>query len=115
MGDWTNEIAREERVHPPIHPGEMLREEWLAPLGMNANQLAGALGVARQNVYDIVGEKRGLSAEMALRLARWSGMNPRFWLGLQERYDLEMAEWKAGERIEREVTPITAIRPIYER
>ena len=106
MSDWTHEILREERVHPPIHPGEMLRLEWLEPLDMNANQLAKALGVPRQSIYEIVHEKRGLSAEMALRLARWSGMSPRFWLGLQEHYELEMAEWKEGERIAREVTPL---------
>lgn len=106
MGDWTDEIEREERVYPPIHPGEILREEFLVPLGMNANQLAKALGVNRQSMYEIVNEKRGLSAEMALRLARWSGMSARFWVGLQARYDLEMAEWKESERIEREVKPL---------
>jgi len=106
MGDWREEIEREERVHPPVHPGEMLREEWLVPLEMNANQLAKALGVPRQGVYEIVNEKRGLSAEMALRLARWSGMTPRFWLGLQEQYDLETAEMEYGERITREVRPL---------
>jgi addiction module HigA family antidote len=106
MGDWTEEIEREERVYPPIHPGEILREEFLVPLGMNANQLAKALGVNRQSMYEIVNEKRGLSAEMALRLARWSGMSARFWVGLQARYDLEMAEWKESERIEREVKPL---------
>lgn len=109
MGDWTEEIEREPRVYPPIHPGEMLREEWLVPLNMNANQLANALGVARQNVYDIVNEKRGLSAEMALRLARWSGMTPRFWLGLQEHYDLETAKMESGEKIEREVKPLERV------
>ena len=108
MGDWTQEIEREERVYPPVHPGEMLREEWLAPLGMNPNQLANALGVNRQNVYEIVNEKRGVSAEMALRLARWSGMRPGFWLGLQEGYDLEMAKTEAGDRVEREVKPLAA-------
>ncbi len=106
MGDWTEEIEREERVQLPVHPGEMLREEWLAPLEMNANQLANALGVNRQNVYDIVNEKRGVSAEMALRLARWSGMRPGFWLRLQEHYDLELARMESGERIEREVRPL---------
>ncbi len=108
MGDWVAEIEREERVYPPVHPGEMLREEWLAPLNMNANQLAKALGVNRQSVYEIVNEKRGVSAEMALRLARWSGMRPRFWLGLQEHYDLEIAKMESGERIEREVHPLAA-------
>ncbi len=107
MGDWTEEIEREERVYPPVHPGEVLRDEWLVPLGMNANQLAGALGVDRQKVYDILNGKRGLSAEMALRLARWSGMHPRFWLGLQSRYDQLIAEDELGERIEREVKPLS--------
>lgn len=106
MGAWRAEIEREERTSPPVHPGEMLREEWLVPLNMNANQLANALGVDRQKIYDIVNEKRGVSAEMALRLARWSGMSLRFWLGLQENYDLETARTEAGERIERKVKPL---------
>lgn len=100
MGDWTEEIEREERIYPLVHPVEMLREEWLAPLDMNANQLANALGVDRHKIYDIVNEKRGVSAEMSLRLARWSGMRPCFWRGLQESYDLEMARMKTRERIE---------------
>ena len=106
MGDWTEEIEREERIFPPVHPGEVLREEWLMPLGINANKLAGALGVDRQKVYDIVNGKRGVSAEMALRLARWSGMRPRFWLGLQEHYDLAIVQMEDGERIEKEVRPL---------
>ncbi len=105
MGDWSKEIEVESRTYPPVHPGEMLREEWLEPLGMNPNQLSRVLGVDRQNVYDIVNEKRGLSAEMALRLSRWSGMNDRFWIGLQSRYDVETAKMKHGEEIEREVHP----------
>jgi addiction module HigA family antidote len=106
MGDWTSEIEAEPRIHPPVHPGEMLREEWLEPLDMNANQLAKALGVNRQSVYEIVNEKRGLSAEMALRLARWAGTSDRFWINLQTHYDLEMVKDREGERIEREVTPV---------
>ena len=106
MGDWSKEIAQEERVYPPVHPGEMLREEWLVPLGMNAGQLARAIGVNRQNVYELVNEKRSISPEMAYRLAAWSGMRPMFWLGLQARHDLEMIEWKRGESIEGEVQPL---------
>ncbi len=106
MGDWTKEIGREERVSPPVHPGEVLRQEWLEPLGMNPNRLAKALGVPRQNVYEIINGKRGVSAEMALRLARWSGMRPGFWLGLQARYDLENAQEQLGDGIEREVEPL---------
>jgi antitoxin HigA-1 len=105
MGDWREEIREEPRVHPPVHPGEILREEWLEPLGINANQLANALGVPRQGVYEIVNEKRGLSAEMALRLSRWSGMGERFWINLQSHYDYEVALIKHGDEIEREVEP----------
>ncbi|MBA2693721.1 MAG: HigA family addiction module antidote protein [Rubrobacter sp.] len=108
MGDWSEEISRERRVHRPVHPGEMLREEWLEPLGMNANQLAGALGVSRQNVYEIVNEKCGLSPEMALRLARWSGTSDRFWMNLQSRHDYETAKIQHGEKIDREVRPLDA-------
>ncbi|MBX6763617.1 MAG: HigA family addiction module antidote protein [Rubrobacteraceae bacterium] len=99
MGDWSEEIEREPRVYPPVHPGEILREEWLVPLKMNANQLAKALGVPRQGVYEIINGKRGISAEMALRLARWSHMRPEFWLGLQEDYDLETAKIDRGEEL----------------
>jgi addiction module HigA family antidote len=106
MGDWTEEIAAEERIDPPVHPGEVLKQEWLEPLDMNPNQLAKALGVDRQNVYDIVGARRAVSADMALRLARWSGMHPAFWLGLQADYDLQMAEWKRGRDIAEQVKPL---------
>lgn len=105
MGDWGREIEMEPRVHPPVHPGEMLREEWLEPLGMNANQLAKSLSVNRQTVYEIVGERRGLSAEMALRLSRWSGTSDRFWMNLQSRYEYEVAKMEHGEEIERAVEP----------
>lgn len=106
MGDWSEEIAREERVEAPVHPGEVLRQEWLEPLGMNPSGLAGALGVDRQNIYEIVGGKRGISAETALRLGRWSGMRASFWLGLQADYDLAMAEWKRGGVIAEQVEPL---------
>lgn len=107
MGDWSEEIEREPRVHPPVHPGEMLREEWLEPLDMNANQLAIALGVPRQTVNEIVNERRGLSAQMALRLSKWSGMSERFWMNLQSHYEFEMAKMEEGERIEQEVQPLS--------
>lgn len=107
MGDPSEEIEREPRVHPPVHPGEMLREEWLQPLDLNANQLAKALGVPRQSVYEIVNEKRGLSAEMALRLSKWSGMSERFWMNLQSHYEFELAKMEEGERIDHEVQPLS--------
>jgi addiction module HigA family antidote len=105
MGDWAEEIKQEERVYPPIHPGEILREDWIVPLEMNANQLANALGVPRQSVYEIVNEKRAISPEMASRLSRWSGMSSHFWLGLQEDYDLARVEWDKGEILDKEVQP----------
>lgn len=106
MADYSEEIVNEERVSSPVHPGEVLVQEWLEPLGLNANQLAKALAVDRQNVYEIVAGNRAVSADMALRLARWSGMRPAFWLGLQADYDLAMAEWKRGEEIEGQVQPL---------
>lgn len=108
MGDWRDEIEKEPRAHPPVHPGEMIREEWLAPLGMNANQLAAALAVSRQNIHEIVNERRGLSPEMSLRLARWSGTSDRFWMNLQSRYDYETAKIEHGEEIKRAVRPLEA-------
>ncbi|CAN5663759.1 HigA family addiction module antitoxin [soil metagenome] len=102
----TEEILAEERVYPPMHPGRVLGLEWLEPLGMSVSQLAGAIGVPRQRLNEVVRGRRAISADTALRLARWSGMRANFWLGLQARYELEVAEWKEGERIEREVTPL---------
>jgi antitoxin HigA-1 len=102
----TEEILAEQRVHPLLHPGRVLELEWLEPLGISVNRLAGALGVPRQRLNEVVRGRRAISADTALRLARWSGMTANFWLGLQARYDLEMAEWKEGERIDREVTPL---------
>jgi addiction module HigA family antidote len=107
MGDWKDEIAKEERVDPPVHPGEVLKQEWLEPLGMNPNRLAKALGVDRQSIYEIVAGERGISADMALRLARWSGVRPAFWLGLQVDHDLRIAEWKRGREIAEQVEPLT--------
>ena len=85
----------------------MLRQEWLEPLGMNPNRLAKALGVDRQSIYEIVAGERGISADMALRLARWSGIRPAFWLGLQVDHDLRIAEWKRGREIAEQVEPLT--------
>lgn len=87
----------------PIHPGEILREDYLVPLTMSANALAKALNVPAPRVNDIVRERRGVSADTALRLARYFGGDPQSWLNLQAAYDLRVAEIAAGKRIEREV------------
>jgi len=87
----------------PIHPGEILREEFLAPLGMSANALALELKVAAPRINDIVRERRAVTPDTALRLSCYFGTTPQFWLNLQSAYDLKMAELKDGSKIRREV------------
>ncbi|MGO4879555.1 MAG: HigA family addiction module antitoxin [Bryobacteraceae bacterium] len=89
----------------PVHPGEILREEFLKPLGLSINALARALRVPPNHVSGIVNEKRGISALMALRLARYLGTFPELWLGLQQDYELDMARDMFGGKIEIEVLP----------
>ena len=87
----------------PIHPGEVLREEFLVPLGVSAHALAMALKVPAPRVNDIVRERRSITPDTALRLARYFGTTAQFWLNLQASYDLKIAERELGSRIEREV------------
>lgn len=87
----------------PIHPGEVLREEFLVPLGMSAHALAMELKVPAPRINDIVRERRSVTPDSALRLARYFGTTPQFWLNLQTSYDLRVAEREIGTRIEREV------------
>jgi len=87
----------------PIHPGEILREEFLGPLEMSANALALELKVAAPRVNDIVRERRAITPDTALRLACYFGTTAQFWLNLQSAYDLKVAELKVGNRIRREV------------
>jgi len=90
---------------PPIHPGEILLEEFLKPLGLSQNQLALSIGVPARRINEIVLGKRGISADTALRLARYFNMSPQFWMGLQMDYELDVATDKLEHRIEREVRP----------
>lgn len=92
----------------PIHPGEVLREDFLKPLGMSANALAKALNVPTPRINDVARERRGVSADTAMRLARYFGGDARSWLNLQSAYDLRVAEISNAKRIEREVSPSTA-------
>jgi len=92
----------------PIHPGEVLREEFLGPLGMTAHALAQALRVPAPRVNDLVRERRSVTPDTALRLARYFDTSPQFWLNLQAGYDLKIASREAGKRIEREVEPRAA-------
>jgi antitoxin HigA-1 len=99
--------ANNDRL-PPIHPGEILREEFLSPLGMSAHQLALALRVPATRINDIVNEKRGITADTALRLSRYFGTTPRFWMNMQASWELEVAEDQLGNALQREVPPRTA-------
>ena len=92
----------------PIHPGEILREEYLSPLGLSANALAKALGVTPARINDIVRERRGISADTALRLARYFGTDARSWINLQATYDLRTAELANAKRIAATVRPRAA-------
>jgi addiction module HigA family antidote len=89
----------------PIHPGEVLLEEFMKPLGLSANKLALELRVPSNRVVAIVSAKRAISADTALRLARYFSTTADFWMGLQARYDLQHAEDELAEAIAREVRP----------
>ena len=90
-------MANKDRL-PPIHPGEIVREEFLSPLGMSAHQLAMALRVPATRINEIVNEKRGITADTALRLARYFGTTSRFRMNMQASFELEVAEDRLGMR-----------------
>jgi addiction module HigA family antidote len=87
----------------PVHPGEVLLEEFLTPLGLSQNRLSLDIGVHARRINEIVLGKRSVTADTALRLARYFGTTPQFWLGLQADYDLDIALDNLGNRLEREV------------
>jgi len=93
----------------PIHPGEILREEFMIPFDLNPNKLAIALRVAPPNVYEIVNEERGISSEMALRLGRFFSTTPEFWINLQAHYDLSVSRQEVEKKINRDVHPMTEV------
>lgn len=90
----------------PVHPGEVLREDFLIPSGLSANALAKALHVPAPRINDVVLERRGITADTAMRLARYFGGDAHSWLNLQAIYDLRIAEIANAKKIEREVMPI---------
>src|SRR5229473_26542 len=92
----------------PVHPGEILREDYLIPLGMSATALAKALNVPGARINEIVRERRAVTADTAMRLARYFGGDARSWLNLQSAYDLRVAEISNAKRIAREVSPAAA-------
>ena len=87
-----------------IHPGEILMEEFLSPLGLSQNQLANDIGVPPRRINEIVHGKRRITADTALRLAHYFKMSPQFWLGLQMDYDLDIEEDKLSNRLNKEVS-----------
>jgi addiction module HigA family antidote len=92
----------------PIHPGEILREEFLVPFGISINRLAREIAVSPARVSDIVNGRRGISADTALRLARFFAVSPDLWIGLQAEYDLRVARRKVGPEIEQRIQPYAA-------
>jgi len=92
----------------PVHPGEVLREEYLEPLGISANALSRALHVSAPRINDIVRERRGITADTAMRLARFFGTTPHFWMNLQAEYDIRTAEKSSAKEISKEVEPYTS-------
>ena len=93
---------------PVPHPGETIREDVLAPLGMSVNQLAKALGITATRLNDVARGRRGITADTALRLARYLGTSAEFWLGLQLEYDLRIARRTRLKEIEKAVQPRSA-------
>jgi addiction module HigA family antidote len=91
----------------PIHPGEILREEFLIPLGMSAHALALALRVPAPRINDIVRERRAITADTALRLSRYFGTSAEFWLGLQADFDLKTTMAEIGKQIEQNIAPMS--------
>lgn len=97
-----------KRDFDPIHPGEILLEEFLRPMGISQNHLAKNISVAQRRIKEITQGKRSITADTALRLGRYFGMEAQFWLNLQSRYDLLCAETELAERLKNEVSPHAA-------
>jgi antitoxin HigA-1 len=96
-------MSDQEILLPPIHPGEILLEEFLEPMGISQYRLAKDIGVPPRRINEIVKGKRNVSADTALRLSRYFGLSERFWMNLQSRYDLEIEKDRLQDRLEQEV------------
>ena len=102
-----SDVASGRRL-PPVHPGEILRDEFLKPMELSVYRLAQAIKVSRPRLNDIVLGRRGVTVDTALRLGRYFGTTPDFWIHLQTRYDLDVAERTVRAKIEQEVEPRVA-------
>ncbi len=94
----------------PVHPGEVLMEDFLKPMGLSQNRVALSIGVHPRRINEIVLGKRGISADTALRLAKFFGTSPDVWLGLQKDYELDVALDELGDRIDREVRTLASLQ-----
>jgi addiction module HigA family antidote len=103
-------MAARKKEFPPTHPGEVLHEDFMIPTATSINKLALDLHVAPTRIYEIVKGERAVTADTALRLSRYLGTSPAFWLNLQQQYDLECARTELGARIEEEVRPRAGAR-----
>ena len=92
----------------PVHPGDILKAEFIEPLGLSVNALSRAIGVPRTRLNDVVLGRRGITTDTAMRLARYFRIGARFWMNLQSHYELEVAEEAQGERLDREIEPHAA-------
>lgn len=101
-------MAAKELMFEPLHPGEVLLEEYLKPLGVSQNRLALSMRIPAQRINEIINGKRAITADTAIRLAKVIGTTPEFWMSLQMDYDLQTTIRKEGKKIEREVEPIPA-------
>ncbi len=93
----------------PVHPGEVLLEEFIKPMALSQNRLAIDIGVDARRINEIVLGKRAITADTALRLSRFFGNSPQFWMGLQAQYDLDVARDQLGKRLDREVRPYATV------
>ena len=105
----TSKLSTTTEIRMPIHPGEILQEEMLVPLGMSLSELARGLQVPVNRLSQIVRGLRAVTPDTAIRLSRYFGFSPDYWLQLQMRYDFELVRRRDGERIEREVKPREAV------
>ena len=104
----TNRRRRPAKAFAPVHPGEVIRLDYLEPLGMSQYALAKALGITQARLGEIVRGKRAVTPDTALRLARYFGTSAEFWSAMQTHYDLEIARDELGDAIERQVIPRAA-------
>ena len=102
-------MAKADRL-APVHPGKVLMEDFLRPMGLSQNRLALSIGVHPRRINEIVLGKRGITADTALRLAKFFGTSPELWLGLQKDYELDVAVDELGDRIEQEVRTYASLK-----